>query len=191
MRHPRGNDPTATAEFCGSWAGEAKAGAAIRAVATSPPAPVESAWTWERGIPSFTKRTEPSAKAKLAPPGCPLPKADTRCRFPAKIARVGERWRLPVNGYGGGGVSRRPSRPSPRLPSPSSQSSKAGRIRDQTWRSGGRIAGRGASCSPNKKVELVPSVMSAMRTRLLSKKTPSRDGGTSRETKPMVPALPP
>ena len=45
---------------------------------TSPPARVLRAWSVGSGVLSLRKRTEPSAKAKLAPPGWPLPKAATR-----------------------------------------------------------------------------------------------------------------
>src|SRR5262249_42228817 len=47
-------------------------------VTTSPPARVLSAWSVGSCVLSLRKRTEPSAKAKLAPPGWPLPKAQTR-----------------------------------------------------------------------------------------------------------------
>src|SRR5262245_5173040 len=44
-------------------------------VTTSPPARVLRAWSVDSAVLSLRKRTEPSAKAKLAPPGWPLPKA--------------------------------------------------------------------------------------------------------------------
>src|SRR5262249_18745785 len=47
-------------------------------VTTSPPQRVLRAWSVGSGVLSLRKRTEPSAKAKLAPPGWPLPKAQIR-----------------------------------------------------------------------------------------------------------------
>src|SRR5262245_49618466 len=45
---------------------------------TSPRQRVLRAWSVANGMRSLTKRTEPSAKAKLAPRGWPLPKAQAR-----------------------------------------------------------------------------------------------------------------
>src|SRR5262249_53019583 len=45
---------------------------------TSPRARVLNAWRVDTDVLSLRKRTEPSAKAKLAPPGWPLPKAQPR-----------------------------------------------------------------------------------------------------------------
>ena len=54
---------------------------------TSPPSRVESAWRVGRSavLVSVRKRTEPSQKAKLAPPVCPLPNAQTRGSVTRKL----------------------------------------------------------------------------------------------------------
>src|SRR5206468_1291836 len=58
---------------------------------TSPPARVDSAWNTARSelLTSVKKRTEPSAKAKLAPPVWPLPKAAVRISVMACVGPTG------------------------------------------------------------------------------------------------------
>src|SRR5262249_21140795 len=58
---------------------------------TSPPARVLRARSVGGGVLSLRKRTEPSAKAKLAPPGWPLPKAQARSSSVEKSPPSGTR----------------------------------------------------------------------------------------------------
>src|SRR5262249_35742328 len=60
-------------------------------VTTSPLARVLRAWSVGSGVLSLRKRTEPSAKAKLAPPGWPLPKAEARSSSVEKFPPGGTR----------------------------------------------------------------------------------------------------
>src|SRR5262249_39005188 len=61
------------------------------AESTSPPQRVLRACSVDSGVLSLRKGTEPSAKAKLAPPGWPLPKAQRRSSTVAKAPPCGTR----------------------------------------------------------------------------------------------------